>query len=326
MKEKIRVAFIYKKSNVLMTGKHYDNTYYHFFTTALKRNHKIDVTYFPTGETFNASILKDKFDVILLFHNHTLSMPNEIIGIRDLDMPVIARVTDPRVAKESIALHEKWKIDYYFMFWPESFFYKLWPRRFKYKTIVFGLEPSLYHNVTPFDQRIKDRILNSGSVGNTKFFSRIINDIRNPKWNALRCYYLRTICNNLPYVDYTSTLQHEFVNDKYPLLLQKYAAAIAASSYTSVIKMWEIPAAGCLSFIEVSKKNDGDYLGYIDGETAIFINEENYKERFEEYITDVKNPKWEKIANAGRKYTLEEFNNDKAVESLVELMEKLLSK
>ena len=90
--------------------------------------------------------------------------------------------------------------------------------------------------------------------------------------------------------------------------------------------MSEIPAAGCLSFIEVSKKNDGDYLGYIDGETAIFINEENYKERFEEYITDVKNPKWGKIANAGRKYALSEFNNDKAVESLVELMEKLLSK
>ena len=50
------------------------------------------------------------------------------------------------------------------MFWPESFFYKLWPRRFKYKTIVFGLEPSLYHNVTSFDQRIKDRILNSGHL------------------------------------------------------------------------------------------------------------------------------------------------------------------
>jgi len=324
MKEKIRVAFIYRDSNVLMSGKHYDNTYYHFFVSALKRNQKLDVTYFQTGESFDASILKGKFDIILLFHNHTASMPQELIGIEDLDMPVVARVTDPRVAKESIALHKKWKIDYYFMFWPESFFYQLWPRNFKFKTIVFGLEPSLYRDVIPFDQRIKDRILNSGSVGNTKFLSRIINDVRNPKWNAFRCYHLRTMCNKLSYVDYTSTLQHKFVNDKYAQLLQKYAAAIAASSYTTVVKMLEIPAAGCLTFIESSKKSDASYLGYRDGETAIFIDEENYKEKFEEYLKDTKSPKWKEITDAGRKYALEELNNDKAVESLVELFEQLI--
>ena len=90
---------------------------------------------------------------------------------------------------------------------------------------------------------------------------------------------MRTICNQLNYVDYSHTLNHEYVNDKYPLLLQKYQSAIAACSYNPVIKFWEIPAAGCLTFMETTKKNKADFLGYRDNETAIFINEKNYKEK-----------------------------------------------
>ena len=71
-------------------------------------------------------------------------------------------------------------------------------------------------------------------------------------------------------------------------------------------------------------ENRGDYLGYVDGETAIFINEKNYKEKFEEFLNDPSNPKWEKIASRGREYTIRNLNNDKAVESLVELMKSLL--
>jgi hypothetical protein len=325
MHEKIRVAFIYKRSNIFLTGKHFDNTYYHFFMNALRRNKEIDVTYFATEERFDASVLKNNFDVILLWSNIWYGMPTVINGIQELDMPVIARCGDPRDTKNAIQFHKKWKIDYYFHFIHKDFFYETgYPRNFKFKTIIFGLEPSLYQNVTPFNQRIKNRILNSGNIGNIKLLSRIINKIRNPKWNNLSCYYLRTICNKLPYVDYSPTLSHEYVNDKYPLLLQKYAASIAAGSYTPAIKYWENPAAGCLTFMEITKKNRGEYLGYIDGETAVFINEKNYKQKFEEYLSDINNPKWEKIANAGREFTLKTHTNDKAVESLVELMKNLL--
>lgn len=324
MKNKIKVAFIYKASNVFLTGKHFDNTYYHFLMEALKRNNRISVSYFPTEETFDTSTLKDKFDIILLWQNNEFEMPKELIGIQNLDIPIIANVTDPQYALNSIKFHKKWKIDYYFHYYPEALFYELFPRNFKYKMIVFGLEKNLYLNTMPFKQRIKDKILNSGAVGNTKFLSRIINDIRNPKWNSYRYYTLRTKCNKLPYVDYTTTLQHEFVGDKYPLLLQKYSAAIAATTPETSIKYWEIPAAGCLTFMEITEKNKGQYLGYIDGETSIFINEDNYEQKFEEFLADPENPKWEKIANAGRKFALENFNNDKAVESLVDLMQSLL--
>ena len=290
---------------------------------ALNRNNQIDVSNFPTKRSFDTSTLKNNFDVILLWSNNEWGMPDELKNIQSLDIPVIARAADAGDAKRSINLHKKWKIDYYFGFLDKSFFYELYPSHFKYKTIIFGLESSLYDVVTPFNERIKTRILNSGAIGNTKLISRIINSTRNPKWNALTCYKLRTKCVKLPYVDYTPTLNHDYVNDRYPILLQKYAAAIAANSYNPNMKYWEIAASGCLTFMEITKKNRGQFLGYEDGKHAIFINEENYKEKFQEYLDDPENSRWKKIAEAGRDYTLKNFNNDTAVSSLVKLIKSL---
>jgi len=149
---------------------------------------------------------------------------------------------------------------------------------------------------------------------------RIVNP-RNAQWYH---YKLRTICNKLPYVDHPEKNGVTYTGDDYPLLLSKYRAAIASTSIFPTRKYLEIPAAGCLTFMEITDRNMGKYLGYKDGETAIFINENNYKNKFEEFLSDPDNPKWEEIANAGRKYTLEELNNDKAVESLVEIMESLI--
>ncbi|WKT58330.1 hypothetical protein QVH35_02425 [Candidatus Nitrosotenuis chungbukensis] len=130
------------------------------------------------------------------------------------------------------------------------------------------------------------------------------------------------MCNSLPYVDYTTTLGHEYVGDKYPLLLQKYATAIAATTDIYTMKYFEMPAAGCLTFMEITDKNYGKNLGYRDGENAIFINEKNYKEKFQEYLSDINNPKWKEMANLGRDHAMKNFNNDKGIESLVELIKE----
>ena len=90
--------------------------------------------------------------------------------------------------------------------------------------------------------------------------------------------------------------------------------------------MLEIPAAGCVSFLEVTKKNKCEYVGFKDKKTAVFINEHNYHDKFEEFISDPDNPKWGKIASEGKKFVMEEMNNDKAVESLVDLMKKVIGK
>jgi hypothetical protein len=322
--DKIKVAFIYKASNIFMTGKHFDNNYYNFFLKALPRNKNIEVTNFTEEEKFDIKKLENKFDVILLWQNNEFGTP-DLINIKNSKIPVITRCADPRESKTIMKYHKKWKIDYYFHFWPESFFHSFLPKNFKYKSIIYGLESSLYKNSTPFEDRIKNKILNSGAIGNTKLLSKIINDIKNPKWNAYRVYYLRTIINNLPYVDYFPTLQNEFVGDKFPLLLQKYQAAVAASTVTTVAKMWEIPAAGCMTFLEVNEKNNANFVGFKDNENAIFINAENYKEKFQEYLENVEDTKWRNIAEKGRKFVIDNLNNDKAVESLVELMQRAIN-
>ena len=168
--KKIKVAYIFKSSNIFLTGKHFDNTYFHFFMNALKRNTRLELTYFPTKQIFDASILKDKFDIILLWKNFDFGMPEEIIGIQELDIPVIANIGDPQFAKRSIKYHKKWKIDYYYDFAHEDFFYETYPKYFKYKKILFGVETRLYNNLKPFNQRIKDKILLTGAIGNKKFY------------------------------------------------------------------------------------------------------------------------------------------------------------
>lgn len=328
MPKKIRVAFIYKATNPYMSGKAWATTYYHFFMNALRRSPELEMSYFPAEEKFDTSKLKNNFDIILLWENHPWGSPDELVGIKNLDIPVICRINDAHdaIAKGKIQYHEKYKIDHYFGYLPESFFYKYYPKNFKYEVIIYGVEPSLYENITPFSHRIKNKILCSGAAASTKMSAQILERLMRfrGEMSLYKHYKLRTMCIKLPYVDYTATLQHEYVNDKYPLLLMKYAGSVAAHSLYPVIKYWENTASGCLTFMEVTEKNQAKILGFKDGENAIFINEKNYKEKLQQFIDDPNNSKWEEIAKAGREYTMKNLTNDTAVESLVAVMKKFL--
>ena len=324
MNKKIRVGYIFHKNNIFLSGDHFDNTYYNFFIKALGRNPDIDLTLIPTEEIFDSSKLKNKFDVILLWEKSEFGMPREITNLEKLDIPIISKMGDPSRAKKSISVHEKWNIDYYIHFLHEDFFYELYPKEFRYKKILFGLESSLYEKSIPYDERINDKILLTGSIGNSKPWSRIINDIKMPEWNAYRVYYLRTKCSKLPFVEFVQTHKTKYVNDNYPKLLEQYSASIAATTFNPNIKYWENSAAGCLTFMEISDKNRGKYLGYVDGESAIFINETNYLDKFHEYLNDKENPKWKEIARKGREYSLRELNNDNAANELALLMKDLI--
>ena len=140
----------------------------------------------------------------------------------------------------------------------------------------------------------------------------------------MKHYKLRTICNRLPYVVHPLNLKSEYYGNNYPKLLEQYATAIAANTLSPVMKYLEIPAAGCLTFMEMTEKNDGCYLGFKDGETSIFMNEKNYKKKFEEFLNDPDNKKWQEIASAGREHVMSNLTNEKAVESLVKLMRSLI--
>ena len=321
--KKIKTAFIYKPSNPYMSKTAWATTYYHFFMNALNRHADLDMAYFPAEKKFDVSKLRDKFDIILLWENHPWGSPDELSGIQNLDIPVICRINDAHDAKikGKIGYHEKYKIDHYFGYLPERFFHKYYPKNFKYKVILYGVEPKLYENLTPYSKRIKKKILCSGAAASTKFSSRLRDIIRGDR-SLWKHYKLRTKCIELSYVDYTSTLQHEFINDKYPLLLMKYCTSIAAHSLYPVIKYWESTAAGCLTFMEVTEKNQAKILGFEDGKNAIFINEKNYEEKLSEFISDPKNTKWSEIAENGRKYTMNNLTNDNAANSLMNLFKE----
>jgi hypothetical protein len=323
---KIKVAFIFKESNIFLSGNHFDNVFYNFFIKALARNNEIDIEYIHAETELDVSKFDDMFDVIILFDNHSWGIPDKLIGISNLKIPIISRIGDSQNAEKigKIDNHNKFNIDYYFSFEPEFYFHKFYPKDFKYQNILFGIEPPLYQNLKEFDKRLENRILITGAVGNPKFSARLLNSLNRKKWSALQCYALRTKCTTLSYVDYTPTLSHKYVNDRYPLLLEKYRATIAATTYLANAKYWENAAAGCLTFMEITKLNRGEALGFVDNKSAIFINEYNYKEKFSEYLQDIDNPKWKEIAVRGREFALEKFSNDRGVESLVSLIKELI--
>ncbi len=173
---------------------------------------------------------------------------------------------------------------------------------------------------------MKNKILCSGATASTKLTTRLFEQIIRfrGETSMFKHYKLRTMSIKLPYVDYTTTLDHKYVNDNYPKLLEQYRTSIASHSLYPVIKYWENTASNCLTFMEITEKNGAEILGFKNNETAIFINEKNYKQKFEEYLADPDNPKWEEIANAGREYTMQNLTNDNAVESLVEIMKELI--
>tara|TARA_B100000029_G_scaffold306054_1_gene298933 strand:- start:339 stop:1316 length:978 start_codon:yes stop_codon:yes gene_type:complete len=324
--EKIKVAFIFKESNIFLSGKHFDNVFFNFFMKALTRNDEIDVKYIHGESELDVSKFDDMYNAMILFDNHNWGIPDKLIGISNLKIPIICRIGDSQNAEQvgKIKNHEKLNVDYYFSFEPEFYFHKFYPKDFRYRNILFGVEPSLFQNLIEFDQRTKNRILVSGAIGNDKFSAKLFNKLNRRKWSALQCYRLRTKCTTLPYVDYTATLSHEYVNDKYPLLLQKYAASVAATTYMANTKYWENAAAGCLTFMEITRLNRGKSLGFVDNKSAIFINEDNYKEKFSEYLQDKNNPKWKEIAMNGREIAMEKFNNDRGVEELINLIKELV--
>ena len=326
MDKKINVALIYKKSYNYFQPDHFDRTSYDFFFKALKRNIQLEISYYPCEKKFDVSKIKGKCDVILLPNNSTDGSPDVLIGIKNSNIPVISRTGDPHDAERynQIEFCEKNKVDYLFSSLPDSLIYKYYPKNIKQKIIIFGLEPELYQNVPPFKTRIKDRILITGKMGRTDLRNRIANYVLNPGRSGWYHYKLRTLCKELDYVEYSGMKGKKYTNEDYPTYTSKYRAIIAATTFFPTLKYWENAAAGCLTFMEITKKNDGYFLGYKDNETAIFINEKNYKEKFQQYISDPDNPKWEQIANAGREYTMNNLTNEQAVSSLVELIKEII--
>ena len=79
-----------------------------------------------------------------------------------------------------------------------------------------------------------------------------------------------------------------------------------------------------IGFGWVNKENtDGLILDGFQSTLLFNINEKNCEEKFQEYLSDPDNKKWEQIASSGKEFTMNNFSNDEAVKQLVTLFESM---
>lgn len=318
----VRIAFVYRPSWRYYSPSYTVNTRYGFFFKALQRSESVKVGYFAAERSIDVSELSGRWDVILCT-NSAASTPR-LDNVAASGMPVIAQTHDPHLVDEldMMRCHDEYKIDCYFSFMPAEYFYRYFPRSFRYEVIRWGLEPDLFAGTAPFASRERGRILLTGELARQGRRQRLVHALLRSKLSRVGANYrLRRACADLPYVDYSGREPGTFryINGgrgSYAEHLSGYRAAIAATGLYPTVKYWETPAAGCLTFMEVTRANGAADLGYGDMESAVFINKSSYKKKMEQYLESPDDPEWARIAEAGRRHAVENLSNDRAVEAL----------
>lgn len=294
----MKLAFIYDKNDPGLAGTWYCNNSYRFFIEGLLKNHRINATAIPVEDTLDCSELEG-FDVLLFYDIRR----GKYLNVDKMSSLKIARAPDSHDINENwIDLCRSFGIKCVFNHHTERYARKYLPKDIRYYQIIFGINKEVYV-AKPYLARRKDKILLSGVLGRPGM------------------YVLRKRCNKLRYVDYVHR-DPRFIGDKYSELLNQYRATIATCTVCSVYKYFEMPMCGCLSFMEVNAKNGCGKLGFVDGQNAIFINQNNYITRMKEFIDNPNDPRWEKIANNGREFVLANYENRIQVNKLIDIIEE----
>lgn len=312
----LKVAVVYRKANPFLSINHFNTNVYRFVMEDLPRSDRVDVSFFGYDKVLDCRFLKD-FDIVLLVsYPHGQLEESELLYLENVSAPKLTISPDCHLmSSEWAAKCRKYGIKTAVWEHAPEWYDKNGPKGIKYHQIIFGLIDQTAYQLEGdiFNNRISDRILLTGDCGGDK-----------PKTIKWRAYYmLRRACRELPFVEYFGR-GVKSINVAYPKLMKSYRAAIAAATKYTVAKYVEIPAAGTLSFMEASSINNYERLGFVDRETAVFINDKNYKEVFQEYFATLDDPKWERIADAGRKHVLKNFSSDIQVSKLVDIMIDML--
>ena len=356
----MKITFIHGADDQYYSGTNFIDSEYNFLVRALSDHPDVEYTRLPISGEFDATCLGrggvggDRTpDAVVLSSIQAHKMP-KITGLKSLGVPVLAKTGDIHDAKRygsGAKNYDGWGVDCLFSSVPAPYFYEWYPAHMKYETIFYGIESSLYEDPPPYGLRIRDRILLSGAADDpnplarrmpylrwiprsTRYriksclvWARRLTESSIPMWRKMRYpppiqyyfYKLRTDCRLLPYVE---DRVHYARNLPYEQLLYGYCAAIAATTVFPTIKYWEIAAAGCLAFMEITRRNYGECLGFRDGLNCVEIDEYNYREKFERFLEDP--DAYADVAAAGRRHALENFNNDVAADHLVSLIMKFI--
>ena len=323
----IRVLALFSQYDEWFMPDHRDLALYNF-ANSLNKHPKMEVRLYAHSGTIPLDALVKEYDVIFL-----LSLDySAVCALRNLPenrIPVVARMGDPHVAtalpmfdwlKKCRVVHgvEKFPLSCIRMYYPESVLKD-------YTMIQYGIEPNLFDDcVIPWEERIANEVAISGVMPLKSLRGRFAESLIQKKDFRLSYHYkLRAKCMELDHVVNVTQLSKQMRSSDFPTLLGNYRAAIAAASWYPVIKYYETPASGCLTFMEVTEQNHCAEIGYEDEMNAVFINKDNYKKKIREYLKTPHDPKWKDIAKAGKEHTLKNLNNKKATDKLFTILQEV---
>jgi len=275
-----------------------NNNSYRFFVEGLGASDRINCDVITNLGSVNPSDYKH-YDALIIYD--IWSGATDYNPLESLNIVKVVRCPDSHKIKPAfIDTCRRLKINLAINMQSTQYLRKFLPKDIPYRVFMFGINKELLLP-PPWEKRRKDKVLQTGAVS--------------PGF-----YHLRRLTCAAPEVQYVG-FEAGFVGDLFIKLLGQFAAGIAACTKYSVYKYCESPMSGALTFMEMTELNDCEReLGYIDGETAIFINEGNYREKMAEYLDDPDNPRWRQIAEAGREYTLGRWENRVQTDRLIDLL------
>ncbi len=303
----MRISLLYNPNDRGINGNNWKLNNYRFFVQELSRQSDLDVM--PIWGCDFEVFLKYNSNPDALILWRLMKKELEPMKLKNLD-----NVKCPKITRAPDA----WQIDDYYnnkcrelgidlvvSFQSPNCQYDFLDRDIPYERFILGIDEKTYPCVTPWEDRKKDKILSSGVLDDRWWF-----------------YRFRKKVTEHTFVEYVP--KKEFLGVDYWKLLNKYRAAIACMSYTSVLKYFEIPMCGCLMFAEVTHYNQIEEMGFEDGVNCVYINDLNYKQRFAEYMDTVDDPKWELIAERGKKLIMERYTNEREVARFIEAVQGMV--
>ncbi len=306
----MKVSLLYNPNDKGINGKNWKLNNRRFFVDELSKH--VDLNLLPMDDSLDCTKITDSDAVIiwsLLERNlQSRDLLTRILKIwlRISGFVKITRAPDAWQIDDSYNEVAKiLGIDLVMSFQSPNCQYEYLDKDIRYERFILGIDEETYPCPDNWGER-KKPILSSGVLDTRWWF-----------------YRFRALVSDYPFVEYVP--KKEFLGVDYWKLLTEYRAAIACMSYTSVLKYFEIPMCGCLMFAEVTEKNQIREMGFIDEVNCIYIDNDNYADRFKEYMNTVDDPKWKRIADAGRKLVKNTYNNEKEVKRFVKLIETLLA-
>ncbi len=297
----LNVVFIYPRHHDYFQGDHDVMLYYNFFLKGLRENKRIKYTPMFVDSPIDVSHLIG-FDVIIFWS--CASSILDIVNAEKLKSVKCVYGQDP------IDMNETWRQKYRECKFDFVFFHgmkKAYSHLCKlsedihYECIIPGVD-ARYFLDKEFKTRKKDKIVCMGSYENPDTL-------------------LRSLMIMSPQVEYVG-VGAGYVGNKFGELLKRYRAACTSMTYFTVPKYVELPMGGCLTFMGINNMNGVEELGFVDGESCIYVTTKNYQQKFDEYLGTVDDPRWERIAAAGKRHVEETWSNEAQVNKFIDVLEK----